>query len=200
MINIIDDGKFEDGTLGSWFGWGNGSTRTISEKGQGYNSDYCMVMVNPSDGDSWSAQTAHSFPETLTVGKTYMYSAMVKATVINPDFTLQVQDANGGNGEGYVSAATAVDQWIPIEGEFVCKNEGIARLCINYGKVAGTYYIDNFKFGEKKETATAQTLRASTRAGGISYKLKTPEEKKPLYWVQWKHGLKVCCNIREWNA
>ena len=93
---------------------------------------------------------------------------MVKATVINPDFTLQVQDANGGNGEGYVSAATAVDQWIPIEGEFVCKNEGIARLCINYGKVAGTYYIDNFKFGEKKETATAQTLRASTRAGGIS--------------------------------
>ena len=77
-----------------------------------------MVMVNPSDGDSWSAQTAHSFPETLTVGKTYMYSAMVKATVINPDFTLQVQDANGGSGEGYVSAATAVDQWIPIEGEF----------------------------------------------------------------------------------
>lgn len=74
-----------------------------------------------------------------------------------------VQDANGGNGEGYVSAATAVDQWIPIEGEFVCKNEGITRLCINYGKVAGTYYIDNFKFGEKKETATAQTLRASTR-------------------------------------
>lgn len=206
MINIIDDGKFEDGTLGSWFGWGNGSTRTISEKGQGYNSDYCMVMVNPSDGDSWSAQTAHSFPETLTVGKTYMYSAMVKATVINPDFTLQVQDANGGNGEGYVSAATAVDQWIPIEGEFVCKNEGIARLCINYGKVAGTYYIDNFKFGEKKETATAQTLRASTRAGGISYKLKTPEEKKAALlgameaWIKGMLQHQGMERVKEWDV
>lgn len=206
MINIIDDGKFEDGTLGSWFGWGNGSTRTISEKGQGYNSDYCMVMVNPSDGDSWSAQTAHSFPETLTVGKTYMYSAMVKATVINPDFTLQVQDANGGNGEGYVSAATAVDQWIPIEGEFVCKNEGIARLCINYGKVAGTYYIDNFKFGEKKETATAQTLRASTRTGGISYKLKTPEEKKAALlgameaWIKGMLQHQGMERVKEWDV
>lgn len=206
MINIIDDGKFEDGTLGSWFGWGNGSTRTISEKGQGYNSDYCMVMVNPSDGDSWSAQTAHSFPETLTVGKTYMYSAMVKATVINPDFTLQVQDANGGNGEGYVSAATAVDQWIPIEGEFVCSHEGIARLCINYGKVAGTYYIDNFKFGEKKETATAQTLRASTRAGGISYKLKTPEEKKAALlgameaWIKGMLQHQGMERVKEWDV
>lgn len=206
MINIIDDGKFEDGTLGSWSGWGNGSTRTISEKGQGYNSDYCMVMVNPSDGDSWSAQTAHSFPETLTVGKTYMYSAMVKATVINPDFTLQVQDANGGNGEGYVSAATVVDQWIPIEGEFVCKNEGIARLCINYGKVAGTYYIDNFKFGEKKETATAQTLRASTRAGGISYKLKTPEEKKAALlgameaWIKGMLQHQGMERVKEWDV
>lgn len=185
---------------------GNGSTRTISEKGQGYNSDYCMVMVNPSDGDSWSAQTAHSFPETLTVGKTYMYSAMVKATVINPDFTLQVQDANGGNGEGYVSAATAVDQWIPIEGEFVCKNEGIARLCINYGKVAGTYYIDNFKFGEKKETATAQTLRASTRAGGISYKLKTPEEKKAALlgameaWIKGMLQHQGMERVKEWDV
>lgn len=206
MINIIDDGKFEDGTLGSWFGWGNGSTRTISEKGQGYNSDYCMVMVNPSDGDSWSAQTAHSFPETLTVGKTYMYSAMVKATVINPDFTLQVQDANGGNGEGYVSAATVVDQWIPIEGEFVCKNEGITRLCINYGKVAGTYYIDNFKFGEKKETATAQTLRASTRASGISYKLKTPEEKKAALlgameaWIKGMLQHQGMERVKEWDV
>lgn len=206
MINIIDDGKFEDGTLGSWFGWGNGSTRTISEKGQGYNSDYCMVMVNPSDGDSWSAQTAHSFPETLTVGKTYMYSVMVKATVINPDFTLQVQDANGGNGEGYVSAATAVDQWIPIEGEFVCSHEGIARLCINYGKVAGTYYIDNFKFGEKKETATAQTLRASTRAGGISYKLKTPEEKKAALlgameaWIKGMLQHQGMERVKEWDV
>lgn len=207
MINIIDDGKFEDGTLGSWFGWGNGSTRSISEKGEGYNSDYCMVMVNPSDGDSWSAQTAHSFPEELTVGKTYMYSVMVKATVINPDFTLQVQNSSGGNGEGYVSGATVVGQWVPIEGEFVCKNEGMARLCINYGKVGGTYYIDNFKFGEKKETAEAKnTLRAATRAGGITYKFKTAEEKKAALlgameaWIKGMLEHPGMDRVKEWDV
>ncbi|WP_294608743.1 endo-1,4-beta-xylanase [uncultured Bacteroides sp.] len=207
MINIIDDGKFEDGTLGSWFGWGNGSTRSISEKGEGYNSDYCMIMVNPSDGDSWSAQTAHSFPEELTVGKTYMYSVMVKATVINPDFTLQVQDSNGGNGEGYVSGETVVDQWVPIEGEFICKNEGMARLCINYGKVGGTYYIDNFKFGEKKETAEVKnTLRATTRAGGITYKFKTAEEKKTALlgameaWIKGMLEHPGMDRVKEWDV
>ena len=88
----------------------------------------------------------------------------------------------------------------------VCKNEGIARLCINYGKVAGTYYIDNFKFGEKKETATAQTLRASTRAGGISYKLKTPEEKKAALlgameaWIKGMLQHQGMERVKEWDV
>lgn len=186
MINILGaDGKFEDGTLNSWGGWGNNSTREISELGEGYNSDYCMVMTNPTDADSWSAQTAYGLPEPLTVGKTYMYSAMVKATAINPDFTFQVQNSSSYSGQGYVSAETVIDQWIPIEGEFTCTQEGMDRLCINFGKVAGVYYIDNIMFGEVIEPAAVET-----RAGGVTYKYKTPEEKKEIllgameYWIK----------------
>ena len=37
MVNLLgNNGKFEDGTLNSWGGWGNSSTRAISEKGEGY--------------------------------------------------------------------------------------------------------------------------------------------------------------------
>ena len=150
MINVLgDNGKFEDGTLNSWGGWGNGSSRHISEKGEGYNSDYCMVMENPTDADSWSAQTAYTLPEILSVGKTYMYSAMVKANCVNPDFTLQVQNSSNYGGEGYVSVETITGQWIPIEGEFTCSQEGIDRLCIHLGKVAVTYDIDGINLGEQ---------------------------------------------------
>lgn len=180
LDNILlgDNSKFDGGTIGDWGGWGNESTRSISAQGEGYNSDYCLVLVNPTDASSYSAQAAYTLPEPLTVGKTYMYQAMVKATVINPAFQMAVQNSSTYSGEGYRDMETVVGEWVPFEAEFTCTAEGMDRLLINFGQVAGTYYIDNIKFGEKKEAATPQALRAATRAGGITYKLKTPEEKK----------------------
>ena len=151
IINILDNSDFENGTISPWGGWGNDSSRKVSEKGQGYSSDYAMILVNPKDADSYSAQAAYSLPSELIVGKTYCYSAMVKADVVNTDFTFQVQNPTSYAGEGYVSGATAVGQWVLIEGEFECTKEGLTRLCINFGKAAGNYYIDNIKFGEKNE-------------------------------------------------
>jgi hypothetical protein len=151
IINILDNSDFENGTISPWGGWGNDSSRKVSEKGQGYSSDYAMILVNPKDANSYSAQAAYSLPSELIVGKTYCYSAMVKADVVNTDFTFQVQNPTSYAGEGYVSGATAVGQWVLIEGEFECTKEGLTRLCINFGKAAGNYYIDNIKFGEKNE-------------------------------------------------
>ncbi len=197
MINILgSNGNFEDGSINSWGGWGNSSTREISELGEGYNSDYSLKMVNPTDADSWSAQTAYTLPEDLTVGKTYMYSAMVKADVINSDFTFQVQNPSTYDGEGYVSVATVAGQWVPLEGEFTCTKEGMGRMCINFGKVAGTYYVDDIKFGEKIATESAP---AKTRAGGVTYVYKTPEEKKELLlgaMETWIKGMAEHCGNR----
>ena len=157
MLNVIDNTTFETATISPWGGWGNDSSRKISDKGQGYNSDYAMILVNPKDANSYSAQAAYSLPAELEVGKTYCYSAMVKADVVNTDFTFQVQNPTSYDGEGYVSGTTASGQWVPIEGEFTCAKAGMERLCINFGKVAGTYYVDNVKFGEKKATTKAAT-------------------------------------------
>jgi GH35 family endo-1,4-beta-xylanase len=157
MLNVIDNTTFETATISPWGGWGNDSSHKISDKGQGYNSDYAMILVNPKDANSYSAQAAYSLPAELEIGKTYCYSAMVKADVLNTDFTFQVQNPTSYAGEGYVSGTTAVGQWVPIEGEFTCAKAGMERLCINFGKVAGTYYVDNVKFGEKKATTKAAT-------------------------------------------
>ncbi|WP_277639043.1 endo-1,4-beta-xylanase [Bacteroides graminisolvens] len=157
MLNVIDNTTFETATISPWGGWGNDSSRKISDKGQGYNSDYAMILVNPKDASSYSAQAAYSLPSELIVGKTYCYSAIVKADVVNTDFTFQVQNPTSYAGEGYVSGTTAVGQWVPIEGEFTCAKAGMQRLCINFGKAAGTYYVDNVKFGEKKATTKAAT-------------------------------------------
>ncbi|WP_308765087.1 endo-1,4-beta-xylanase [uncultured Bacteroides sp.] len=157
MLNVIDNTTFETATISPWGGWGNDSSHKISDKGQGYNSDYAMILVNPKDANSYSAQAAYSLPAELEIGKTYCYSAMVKADVLNTDFTFQVQNPTSYAGEGYVSGTTAVGQWVPIEGEFTCAKAGMQRLCINFGKAAGTYYVDNVKFGEKKATTKAAT-------------------------------------------
>ena len=157
MLNVIENTTFETATISPWGGWGNDSSHKISDKGQGYNSDYAMILVNPKDANSYSAQAAYSLPAELEIGKTYCYSAMVKADVLNTDFTFQVQNPTSYAGEGYVSGTTAVGQWVPIEGEFTCAKAGMQRLCINFGKAAGTYYVDNVKFGEKKATTKAAT-------------------------------------------
>lgn len=156
LVNVITNSDFESGEIEPWGGWGNNSTREISAEGEGYNSNYSMVMENPSDGNSWAAQTAYTFTEPLEVGKVYKYSTMVKASVENDDFTLQVQNSTTYSGEGYVSITTIPDEWILLEGEFTCELEGMDRLCINFAKVAGTYFIDDFQFGEVVETEVVE--------------------------------------------
>ncbi len=201
MINVLtgDNINFEGATLGSWGGWGNSSTRAISASGEGYNSSYSMKMVNPTDANSWSAQTAISLPAALTVGKTYMYSAMVKATVANPDFTFQVQNSSTYAGEGYVSKATVANTWVPVEGEFTCTKDGLNRLCINFGKTAGTYYVDNIKFGEKKATAASVRKKIKSSSTGIIYTYKTAAEKKTALLTAmetWIKGMMEHCGSR----
>lgn len=169
--NIIENSDFEDGTIGAWFGWGNNSTRAISAQGEGYESDYAMVLTNPDNGSSWDAQAAYLLPYILEEGVTYAYSAMVKADVVNDDLTFQVQSSSGSNGTGYVNFATVPGSWILCEGEFVADKDDSERLCINFGKAAGAYYIDNFKFGKKKEDADAGRTSLITDGGfdvGIS--------------------------------
>ena len=50
-------------------------------------------------------------------------------------------------------------------------------MLINFGKVAGTYYIDDVEFGEEIG-GSASAKRGPAKASSVTYKFKTPEEKK----------------------
>lgn len=184
MINVVlgDNSNFEGGTLGNWNSWGNESSRAISEKGQGNNSDYCLVLTNPTDGtDYYVAQAALEFDEPLENGKTYILQFDIKPEVDGTGVQFCAQNSVDNSGEGYTSFENLPGVWQTIEHEYACTMDGINRVLINFGKNAGTYYIDNVKFGEKLDLPKAKAFKApvvTRAAGGISYILKTPEQKR----------------------
>lgn len=158
MINIVGEaGTFEAGNTDAFGCWGNNSpVKALSEKGQGYESDYAMVLTNPEEGgeyQEWKAQCAYDLAEPLSSAKTYVVSFWAKSDVPG---TVQFQFQNGttyGSQGGYARFNTSSD-WLYCEHEFQTTNgeevyEDVNRLLINFGAYAATYYIDDFKFGEK---------------------------------------------------
>lgn len=184
MINVMmgDDSDFEGGTLGNWNSWGNGSSRAVSEKGEGNNSDYSMVLTNPADGDDYYvAQACYALDEELENGVTYLLQFDIKTDIDGIGVQFCAQKADGSSGEGYANIENLVSVWQTIEHEYTPTKDGIQRFLINFGKNAGTFYIDNVKFGKKLDIPAPAAFKASapvTRAGGISYILKTPEQKR----------------------
>ena len=184
MINILGDtGKFEDGDASAFGCWGgNNPTKTVSEKGAGYNSDYCMVLTNPVDGGNgnhWKAQCAYTMDDFLNNGKTYVIQFMAKSNTTAGVVQCQYQNGSTYGSQGGYNNFNVGTDWIKCEYEFVAGYDDINRILINFGSTEAIYYIDNIKFGEKKEQPSAASYRAVTRAGGgIKYIAKTPEEKK----------------------
>lgn len=154
MENIIfgDTSDFEGGTIGSWNGWGNGSSKGISEKGQGHNSDYCLVLTNPSDGDDYYvAQSCIDLENPLEVGVTYMLQFDIKAEFDGTGVQFCAQNSTTYSGEGYANFEGLASAWQTIQHEYTPTKEEMNRILINFGKNAGTFYIDNVKFGKKKD-------------------------------------------------
>ena len=175
MTNVLsgDNSDFEGGTKGSWGSWGNNSTTSVSASGEGYNSNYCIVLVNPTDGsDYYAAQLAYTFDDPLKVGETYVIQFYAKTSLTGAGVQFATQNSNDYSGEGY-HAIPLSSEWVLCEHEYTCSKEGINRILINFGKYAATFYLDNIKFGVKKATA-----RALTRGTSITYVPKSAEEKK----------------------
>lgn len=174
MQNVIfgDDSDFEGGTKGSWSSWGNDSQSSVTQPG--YESDYCMLLENPKDGDDYYvAQAALTFDMPLAEG-TYIVSFFAKSNTAAGSVQFCYQNSETYSGGGYHAFDVGTD-WVPCEYEFSLDRDDINRILINFGKVTGNYYIDNVKFGLKNEEAESMSVR---RASSISYKLKTPEEKR----------------------
>jgi endo-1,4-beta-xylanase len=151
IANVLKNGDFETGDLSGWFGWGNGSTRAC-EAGVGVGGSHAAVLVNPKNASSYDAQFVQDLSAPLVVGKTYVIRFKAKASLGAGQIQFCVQQPSGiYPAEGYHDFSVGTD-WTTCEYEFtVASHDALSRLCLNFGAVAATYYIDDVEFGLKIE-------------------------------------------------
>jgi GH35 family endo-1,4-beta-xylanase len=149
--NVLKNGDFETGDLTGWMGWGNSSTRTCTS-GVGIDNSYAVVIVNPKDASTYSAQFCQDLSSPLVVGKTYVIRFKAKSSVAAGQIQFCAQQPSGSYpAEGYNTFNVGTD-WTTCQYEFtVASHDALTRICLNVGAVAATYTIDNVEFGLKVE-------------------------------------------------
>lgn len=200
VVNLISNGDFEGNTINPWGAWSSG-TAVISEEGEGYEGKYSMKLTSSVDGGAGSAfkaQAGYSFNTPLEVGKTYEFSAMVKASV-STTLQIQIQNSVDYDGECYVDGNVNTT-WTEFKKEFTVTKEDMNRLCINFGVSAGDYYIDNIVLSEK-----IAEVRSIVRASGPTIIEKTDEEKEEIIkeaMKSWISQMVTHCknNVHAWDV
>lgn len=171
VVNMFSNGDFESGTLDPWGGWGNSSTREVSAQGEGHESDYCMVLTNPTAAQYYEAQQLYTFDDFLVEGTEYFVSFWVKADVAcEIQFQIQNADYGGDNSE----AIPVTTQWSYVERTITASTADKNKFLFDFGTHAATFYIDDVVFGiaPEPELKSAQD--------GPTYIEKTDEEKTQL--------------------
>ena len=178
VSNVIADGDFENGN--GWGGWGNGSTRGVTEDGMGFGgTGKAFYVTNPSiTGGFWEVQTAYDLAEPLKNGQEYKLSFWVKGDaegIIRPE--LQSPDYSS-NGFGQVGVTK---EWKKVELTAMVSANDRQRFVISYGEFAGTVYLDNVELSSAEATGGSTTLVP-----------KTEEEKYSIVsgeFERWMQGM-----------
>ena len=179
MDNVLagDASDFEGGTTGGWGSWGSNKENGEVVEGAGQNGSYGLVLTNKGDGNFWEAQNAYTFDDYLSQETTYMIQFYAKSSSAAGQLQFQYQNGSTYGSQGAYTTFDVGTDWILCEAEFTPAYEDVNRIIINFGKVGGTYYIDNIKFGPKKEAAANGKRFAPRKATKITYVLKSDQEK-----------------------
>jgi len=173
---------FEGGTTGGWGSWGSNKESAEVVEGKGYKDSYGLVLTNKGDGNAWEAQCAYTFDSYLDMTKKYIIQFWAKSNTAAGEIQFQYQNGTTyGSQGGYNSFAVGTD-WVQCEYAFTPSADDVDRIILNFGKVGGSYQIDNVKFGIAKDQgapAGVRIRRAGSKAAAKSYYvIKTPEEKR----------------------
>lgn len=177
VVNLISNGDFEGGNLDPWFGYGNGSSSSISAEGEGYlDNGYAMVLTNPTDAQAFEAQQVFEFAEPLEAGVEHSFSFYVKADV---PASIQVQLQSPDFSGDYSGGLPVTTNWTQATGTFTPTATDRNRFIFDFGENAATFYIDDIVF-------TTGELATGTDPVIIE---KTDEEKTQIigeafeYWI-----------------
>ena len=193
MDNVLagDASDFEGGTTGGWGSWGSNKESADVEDGAGYNNSKGLALKNKGDGNAWEAQCAYTFDDALQEGKKYIIQFYAKSTSAAGELQFQYQNGTTYSSQGGYNTFSVGTDWVKCEFTFTPAYDDANRIILNYGKVGGTYYIDNIKFGLAKDQNAAargiQYIQASngkarkvTRASRKYFVLKSAAEKQAV--------------------
>lgn len=191
MENVMagDASDFEGGTTGNWGTWGSNKESAEVEEGTGYNNSKALALKNKGDGNAWEAQCAYTFDDALQEGKKYIIQFYAKSTSPAGELQFQYQNGTTYSSQGGYNTFSVGTDWVKCEFTFTPAYDDANRIILNFGKVGGTYYIDNIKFGLAKDQNAAargiQYIQASngkarkvTRASRKYFVLKSAAEKQ----------------------
>lgn len=207
MENIVTNSNFDDGTDTGWTGWSH-YTRSVAE-GEGHSGQYALkCAMDDATAVNYDCQLWWPLKQNLEAGVIYAYSFYLKS----PDgVEAQFIGQNESYSGLYKSVFTAPKEWIKCEGEFLYDGSpaDICRIGLQFGgKPNSVLYVDDFKFGKKKEqTLTPESARrkVQTRATTITFKPKSPEEKRTALlgaMEEWIKGMAEATKgrIKQWDV
>lgn len=182
-ILVGDAANFDGGTTGGWGSWGGNKKSAEVVEGAGEDGSAAMVLENNGDGNAWEVQFAYTFDAPLDNTKEYTVRFKAKSTSGAGELQFQYQNSVSYGSQGGYNTFNVGTDWVQCEYSFTPGYGDSDRIIFNFGKVGGTYQIDNIKFGIAKdqgEPAGVKIRRIVPRraAAKTYYVLKTPEEKR----------------------
>ena len=173
VANVLsgDATDFNGGSTGGWGSWGSNKKDAGVVAGAGQDGSAALVLENKGDGNAWEAQCAYDFNDFLEMNKTYVIKFKAKSSSPAGELQFQYQNGSTYSSQGGYNNFTVGTDWQTFQYEFtITKYDDVNRIILNFGKVGGTYTIDDIQFGLKQEDPMDNVLAgdASDFEGGTT--------------------------------
>ena len=173
VANVLsgDATDFNGGSTGGWGSWGSNKKDAGVVAGAGQDGTAALVLENKGDGNAWEAQCAYDFNDFLETNKTYVIKFKAKSSSPAGELQFQYQNGTTYSSQGGYNNFTVGTDWQTFQYEFtITKYDDVNRIILNFGKVGGTYTIDDIQFGLKQEDPMDNVLGgdASDFEGGTT--------------------------------
>ena len=173
VANVLsgDASDFNGGSTGGWGSWGSNKKDAGVVAGAGQDGTAALVLENKGDGNAWEAQCAYDFNDFLEMNKTYVIKFKAKSSSPAGELQFQYQNGSTYSSQGGYNNFTVGTDWQTFQYEFtITKYDDVNRIILNFGKVGGTYTIDDIQFGLKQEDPMDNVLvgDASDFEGGTT--------------------------------
>ena len=173
VANVLsgDASDFNGGSTGGWGSWGSNKKDAGVVAGAGQDGTAALVLENKGDGNAWEAQCAYDFNDFLEMNKTYVIKFKAKSSSPAGELQFQYQNGTTYSSQGGYNTFNVSTDWQTFQYEFtITKYDDVNRIILNFGKVGGTYTIDDIQFGLKQEDPMDNVLAgdASDFEGGTT--------------------------------